>query len=179
MQVIVVEDSPLLTSNPAINGNVISQGSLPLPVQAGKDFRDTWTESSGYLALCSYCASSIGMTVLNKYVLSVHRFKLPFLLLACQSLVSVVFLIACKHFDVVDHRRLNRPDAFKWLPVSLLMIAMIYTGSRSLQHLTVAMFTVFKNMTILFIAFAEWYLFGNQVNRLMLISFILIVLFVC
>ena len=61
------------------------------------------------------------------------------------------------------------------LPVSLLLVAMIYTGSKSLQFLTVSMFTVFKNVAIILIAFAEWKFFGNEVTSLMLVSFLLIV----
>jgi multidrug transporter EmrE-like cation transporter len=64
---------------------------------------------------------------------------------------------------------------FVGLPVSLLLVAMIYTGSKSLQFLTVSMFTVFKNVAIVLIAFAEWKFFGNEVTSMMLVSFLLIV----
>lgn len=36
------------------------------------------------LALLSYCASSIAMTIMNKYVLSGHKFHMNFLLLTIQ-----------------------------------------------------------------------------------------------
>jgi GDP-mannose transporter len=53
---------------------------------------------------------------------------------------------------------------------------MIYTGSKSLERLTVAMFTVFKNLTIILIAISEKYLFKTQITPLMWISFTLIVI---
>lgn len=77
---------------------------------------------------------------------------------------------------MLDFRPLNRKDAVQWAPVSLLLIAMIYTGSKALQFLSVSMFTVFKNVTIIVIAFSEQRLFGNPVSRLMMLSFLLIVL---
>lgn len=36
------------------------------------------------LALFCYCVSSISMTLMNKYVLSSHKFKMNFLLLTLQ-----------------------------------------------------------------------------------------------
>ena len=48
---------------------------------------------------------------------------------------------------------------------------MIYTGSRTLQYLTVAMFTVFKNLTIIVIALGEERLFASKITGLMWLSF--------
>lgn len=61
------------------------------------------------------------------------------------------------------------------LPVSLLLIAMIYTGSKTLQYLTVAMFTVFKNLTIILVALGEDWLFKSRITGLMWLSFGLMV----
>lgn len=46
---------------------------------------------------------------------------------------------------------------------------------RSLQYLTVAMFTVFKNITIVFIALGERHLFRSEISPLTWLSFALIV----
>lgn len=59
--------------------------------------------------------------------------------------------------------------------MSLLLIGMIYTGSKTLQHLTVAMFTVFKNLTIIVVALGEERVFGSRITSLMWISFALMV----
>lgn len=64
---------------------------------------------------------------------------------------------------------------FLGLPVSLLLIAMIYTGSKTLQYLTVAMFTVFKNLTIIIVALGEQKLFASKITGLMWLSFGLMV----
>lgn len=52
---------------------------------------------------------------------------------------------------------------------------MIYTGSKTLQYLTVAMFTVFKNLTIIIIALGEERLFKSKITGLMWVSFGLMV----
>lgn len=52
---------------------------------------------------------------------------------------------------------------------------MIYTGSKTLQYLTVAMFTVFKNLTIIIVALGEERLFASKITGLMWLSFALMV----
>ena len=52
---------------------------------------------------------------------------------------------------------------------------MIYTGSKTLQYLTVAMFTVFKNLTIIIVALGEQTLFASRITGLMWLSFGLMV----
>lgn len=52
---------------------------------------------------------------------------------------------------------------------------MIYTGSKALQYLRIPIYTIFKNLTIILIAYGEVLWFGGAVTRLMLISFLLIV----
>jgi len=61
------------------------------------------------------------------------------------------------------------------MPVSVLLVAMIFTGSKGLQWMTVSMFTVFKNITIVCIALGERRLFGSNITSLMWLSFALIV----
>ena len=54
---------------------------------------------------------------------------------------------------------------------------MIYTGSKALQYLTIALFTIFKNLTIIIIAYFErLFIYGTPVNGLMLGSFFCMVL---
>lgn len=48
---------------------------------------------------------------------------------------------------------------------------MIYTGSKSLQYLRIPVYTIFKNLTIILIAYGEVIWFGGSVTRMMLISF--------
>jgi GDP-mannose transporter len=53
---------------------------------------------------------------------------------------------------------------------------MIYTGTKALQFLSVPVYTIFKNLTIVVIAYGEVLWFGGSVTPLTLLSFGLIVL---
>lgn len=53
---------------------------------------------------------------------------------------------------------------------------MIYTGAKALQFLSVPVYTIFKNLTIIVIAYGEVLWFGGSVTSLTLLSFGLMVL---
>lgn len=61
-------------------------------------------------------------------------------------------------------------------PITLLLIGMIYTGSKALQYLSIPVYTIFKNLTIILIAYGEVLWFGGSVTGLTLFSFGLMVL---
>jgi GDP-mannose transporter len=60
-------------------------------------------------------------------------------------------------------------------PITLLLIGMIYTGSKALQFLSIPVYTIFKNLTIILIAYGEVLWFGGSVTGLTLFSFGLMV----
>ncbi|KAH8725253.1 hypothetical protein GQ44DRAFT_707406 [Phaeosphaeriaceae sp. PMI808] len=126
-------------------------------------------------AILSYCGSSILMTVTNKYVLSGTHFNLPFFLLCTQSVVCVVAISMCKSAGLISYRDFNRDEARKWFPISLLLIGMIYTGTWSLKYLSIPVYTIFKNLTIILIAYGEVLWFGGSVTPMALFSFGLMV----
>lgn len=61
-------------------------------------------------------------------------------------------------------------------PVSLLLIGMIYTGTKSLQFLSIPVYTIFKNLTIILTAYGEVLWFGGSISSMTLFSFGLMVL---
>ncbi|KAJ3209727.1 GDP-mannose transporter into the lumen of the Golgi [Entophlyctis luteolus] len=128
-------------------------------------------------AITAYCMSSILMTVTNKVVLSTYQFKMAFLVCGMQSMCTVAMLALFSSFGLLSHRRYNSFDAKRWFPVSLALVMMIYTGAKALQYMAIPVFTVFKNLTIILIAYGELYFFkGAPVTRLILASFLLLVL---
>lgn len=52
---------------------------------------------------------------------------------------------------------------------------MIYTSTKSLQYLSVPVYTIFKNLTIIVIAYGEVLWFGGEVTPMALLSFGLMV----
>ncbi|GIJ85463.1 GDP-mannose transporter into the lumen of the Golgi [Aspergillus pseudoviridinutans] len=128
------------------------------------------------LPVLSYCGSSILMTVMNKYVLSGTDFNLNFFLLCVQSIVCIVAIQTCKTSNLITYRDFNSDEAKKWFPITLLLIGMIYTGSKALQYLSIPVYTIFKNLTIILIAYGEVLWFGGSVTGMTLFSFGLMVL---
>ncbi|KAG0298125.1 GDP-mannose transporter into the lumen of the Golgi [Linnemannia gamsii] len=132
--------------------------------------------NSATVSIMAYCSSSILMTVTNKMVLSQFDFNMNFLLLAIQAAAAVIMLWVFKRFGLITYRKLDPTEAKKWFPISLGLVAMIYTGSKSLQFLSISVYTIFKNLTIILIAYGEVIWFGSKVTPMMLLSFAVMVL---
>ncbi|KAF9121706.1 GDP-mannose transporter into the lumen of the Golgi [Mortierella sp. GBA39] len=132
--------------------------------------------NSPTISIMAYCTSSILMTVTNKMVLSQFDFNMNFLLLAIQAAAAVIMLWVFKRCGLITYRRLDPTEAKKWFPISLGLVAMIYTGSKSLQFLSISVYTIFKNLTIILIAYGEVIWFGSKVTPMMLLSFAVMVL---
>ncbi|ORX38268.1 hypothetical protein BD324DRAFT_620209 [Kockovaella imperatae] len=125
--------------------------------------------------ILSYCVASILMTVTNKFVVSGSAFTMTFLLLTLQSVVCVACVASVKRTGLISFRDFDLNDAKAWFPVSCLLVAVIYTGSKSLQFLSIPVYTIFKNLTIILIAYGEVLWFGGSVTGLTLCSFALMV----
>ncbi|KAH7105808.1 UDP-galactose transporter [Auriculariales sp. MPI-PUGE-AT-0066] len=126
--------------------------------------------------VAAYCLASIFMTVINKFVVSGTGFSMNFLLLCIQSTVCIACVATSKMFGFLSYRDFDMTDARKWFPISLLLVAVIYTGSKSLQFLSIPVYTIFKNLTIILIAYGEKFMTGAEVSGLTLVSFGLMVL---
>ncbi|EXJ62597.1 GDP-mannose transporter 1 [Cladophialophora yegresii CBS 114405] len=133
-------------------------------------------QNNPVLPVVSYCASSILMTVANKYILSFPDYNLNFFLLAVQSIVCVVAIQSCKTAGIITYRDFKTDEAKKWFPISLLLIGMIYTSTKALRYLSIPVYTIFKNLTIILIAYGEVLWFGGSVSSMALFSFGLMVL---
>ncbi|KAF8801271.1 GDP-mannose transporter [Phlegmacium glaucopus] len=125
--------------------------------------------------LC-YCTASILMTVVNKFVVSGAQFSMNFLLLCIQSSVCVVCVTIVKKLGIISFSSFRWKDAKAWFPISFLLVTVIYTGSKSLQHLSIPVYTIFKNLTIILIAHGEVIWFGGRVTALTFVSFIFMVI---
>ncbi|KAL1943132.1 hypothetical protein VTO73DRAFT_4803 [Trametes versicolor] len=141
----------------------------------------TGSGSSGTVAASSvapiicYCIASILMTVVNKFVVSGTHFNMNFLLLCMQSSVCVACVFTVKRLGIISFRDFDMKDAKVWWPISVMLVGVIYTGSKSLQYLSIPVYTIFKNLTIILIAYGEVIWFGGRVTGLTLVSFILMV----
>ncbi|KAF3989592.1 hypothetical protein FT663_02852 [Candidozyma haemuli var. vulneris] len=131
--------------------------------------------NSGPLSIACYCFASILMTLTNKYVLS-KDFSFNFLLLAVQGMTCTAIIATLKALNIITYRPFNKEEAKKWLPIVFLLVAMIYTGSKAIKGLSIPVYTIFKNLTIILIAYGEVLWFGGKVTTMVLGSFLLMVL---
>ncbi|KAL4723845.1 GDP-mannose transporter into the lumen of the Golgi [Fusarium chlamydosporum] len=150
-------------------------GTDALPAQPGGFMAKV--ENSGPFSILAYCLSSISMTVVNKYVVSGTSWNLTFFYLAVQSIVCIGAITACKQFGMIKSLAPLEMDRIKkWYPISLVLVGMIYTSTKALQYLSVPVYTIFKNLTIIAIAYGEVLWFGGSVTPTALASFSLMVL---
>lgn len=133
-------------------------------------------DNSPGASVLGYCLASISMTVVNKYVVSGSSWNMNFLYLAIQSIVCCVAIQACKQAGLITNlSAFDVEKGKKWFPISVLLVGMIYTGAKALQYLSVPVYTIFKNLTIIVIAYGEVLWFGGSVSPTILLSFGLIV----
>lgn len=144
-----------------------SEGQPPAPASS--------LVNSPSASILGYCLASISMTVVNKYIVSGSEWNLMFLYLAIQSIVCIIAVLACQQLRLLTLERFDIEQAKKWFPISILLVAQIYTGGKALQFLSVPVFTIFKNLTIIVIAYGEVLLSGGRVTPLVLFSFGLMV----
>ncbi|KAF7370811.1 UDP-galactose transporter [Mycena sanguinolenta] len=115
--------------------------------------------------------ASILMTVINKFVVSGANFSMNFLLLCIQSSVCIGCVMLVKKAGIISFRDFDMQDAKAWFPISFMLVTVIYTGSKSLQFLSIP-----SNLTIILIAYGEVFWFGGRVTGLTFISFIFMVI---
>lgn len=65
------------------------------------------------VALCSYCLSSLTITLLNKAVLSSNQFGMNFLLLAIQALTSVLLLGVFRSTGSINFKFLRKSESIQ------------------------------------------------------------------
>lgn len=130
----------------------------------------------GPVAIGCYCVLSILMTVTNKFVVNGDDFNLNFFLLAIQQTVCLAAIAGLKLADIITYRLFNKTEAKQWLPIAIMLVVMIYTSLKALQFLLIPVYTIFKNLTIILIAYGEVIWFGGKVTLMALGSFLLMVM---
>jgi len=162
---------------PFLNGK--QDDGMRLPSHTHETRQDNTVKGDGpnlqsMAPILAYCASSIMMTVVNKYVLKAH-FSLNLIVLLIQSAVGCLLVVIAQSMKLIELRPLNAKDVKLWMPISTLLVFVIWTGSKALQYLSIPVYTIFKNLTIILIAYGEVIWFGGKVTRITFVSFLLMV----
>lgn len=124
------------------------------------------------ILVSTYLLSSMFTTVINKYVVSVIRIQMIFFYLGVQSFIITLILFTLSLFNLVHIRRITLNRLLLWLPCSILLTLMIYTGAKSMEVLPISLFTLFKNFSIILIAIGENFLYNIRMDRYTLVSFL-------
>lgn len=124
--------------------------------------------------LYSFCA--VSMVLVNKSLASSYNHLiegqgLNFLLVVFQSIIAVVAVEFSKLMKWVTYPNFNFETAKQWMPVNIFFCAMLFTGMASLQHNSVPMVTVFKNITNILIAAGDFYFFNTPSEFLVKAAF--------
>lgn len=121
-----------------------------------------------------YLLSSLLSTLVNKYIIVNLQFHPSFLLLLIQSIIVVVFLLFLRAFNLCTFTFRTR-CMFYWIPSAIALVVMIFSGLRALSHLSISMFTLFKNYTVIMTAILELVLFGRNISALSAFCFFMMV----
>lgn len=116
----------------------------------------------------SYCVVSVLMTITNKELLGSKRmegfFSFPTSLVFFQNLTSVLFLRVAAGLGFLTLEPILVSRLKRWIPLNLLFIAMLTTGSFGLALLSVPMVVIFKNLQTAATVFGDWYYFQKAVS---------------
>ncbi|KAL6062028.1 GDP-mannose transporter into the lumen of the Golgi [Balamuthia mandrillaris] len=116
------------------------------------------------LSCLCYSASSMLMTLSNKYILSVWKFEAPVLLVLYQSCFTLGLTLLCHHLGFLQLETLKLQKLKKWIPVNLFFVLMLLTAQSSLGRLSVAMVTIFKNFTTIAITLGDRFFFYHSIS---------------
>eukprot|EP00835_Amoeboradix_gromovi_P004861 NODE_409_length_9212_cov_0.585537.p5 type:complete len:242 gc:universal NODE_409_length_9212_cov_0.585537:6637-5912(-) len=131
---------------------------------------------SWWTPILSYCTASIMMTLLNKFVLSGFDISMVFFVLATQAFMcSFILIMLERYVNTVSFKKLDKVTVKQFFPVSVSMALMLFTSGKALEYMNIPVFTIFKNLTIIVIAYGDHWLNGTPISRLMVISFLLMV----
>lgn len=67
-------------------------------------------------------------------------------------------------------------DFFKWAPIAIILAAMIFTGTKILEHCTISVVTIFKNTSVLVVALGDRFFYNKRHSILSYVSFLAIIL---
>ncbi|KAI4383526.1 hypothetical protein MLD38_009355 [Melastoma candidum] len=142
-------------------------------IRSGKPFK---LHNQALLSGLAYCLSSCSMILANKYVLSSYNFNAPISLMLYQNLISVIVVSSLSVLEVISTEPLTWKLMKVWLPVNVIFVGMLITSMFSLKHINVAMVTVLKNVTNVFTAVGEMYLFGKHHDSRVWVALFLMVI---
>lgn len=115
------------------------------------------------------------MVLVNKSLASSYNHlitgDLNILLVVFQAITAVICVECSKYAGWVDYPNFNIRTARTWAPVNILFCGMLFTGMASLEHNSVPMVTVFKNITNIMTTIGDCIVYGASIELLVIGAF--------
>jgi GDP-mannose transporter len=96
--------------------------------------------------------------------------NLNILLVVFQAIVAVVCVELCRFLKLVEYATPTWSTVKAWSPVNILFCLMLGTGMASLEHNSVPMVTVFKNVTNAGTTLGDYIFFGSKPEALVIVA---------
>jgi len=115
-------------------------------------------------------------TLTNKILFQFFQFPYPLVLLLYQNIFTLVLLFGARYFGFLTFDGLQLETVKDWIPVNILFILMLSTGSYALKILSIPMVTIFKNFSTTLVAFGDFAFFGQELTSGIVASVVIMVL---
>ncbi|RNF18746.1 GDP-mannose transporter [Trypanosoma conorhini] len=127
-------------------------------------------------SVLSYSICSMSMIILNKLVMFTYGLNFPMGLLLIQNSGAVLLVSFGKYMRWLHYPDFSLEITKKWIPLTFLFVAMLWTSMKSLHTMSVSMQTIIKNLAVIFTAFGDSRFFKKRVTPIMYFSFCLMIL---
>ncbi|CAJ1992672.1 LPG2 / GDP-Man transporter [Leishmania donovani] len=128
------------------------------------------------LAVITYSFCSVSMILVNKLIMNTYDMNFPFGILVLQTGGALVIVALAKAARFIEYPAFSFDVAKKWLPLTLLFVAMLFTSMKSLGTMSVAAQTILKNLAVVLIALGDKFLYGKAQTPMVYFSFALMIL---
>ncbi|KEG09571.1 GDP-mannose transporter [Trypanosoma grayi] len=126
-------------------------------------------------SVLAYSICSMSMIILNKLVIFTFGLNYPMGLLFIQNSGAVLLVSFARRMKWLHYPDFSMEVTKKWLPLTLLFVAMLWTSMKSLHTMSVSMQTIIKNLAVIITAMGDSKLYGRRVTPVMYFSFVLMV----
>jgi GDP-mannose transporter len=123
------------------------------------------------LSILMYSCCSVSMILLNKLVMTTYEINFPNGLLFMQNFSALALVVLAKQLGFVHYPDFDMKVVKKWLPLTLLFVAMLWTSMKSLETMAVAVQTILKNLATVLTALGDAYLFEKKLTSGMFTAF--------